>query len=81
MFKALRIAYSNSAKAFLEKIEVEQSAKIKRAIRKMPDGDIKRIQGSENRYRLRLGGIRVLFERNGYKLDIVKIDNRGDVYK
>ncbi|GHV33071.1 hypothetical protein FACS18949_06070 [Clostridia bacterium] len=77
----MRIAYSNSAKAFLEKIEVEQSAKIKRAIRKMPDGDIKRIQGSENRYRLRLGGIRVLFERNGYKLDIVKIDNRGDVYK
>lgn len=45
--------------------------------------DIKAMKGIKNYYRLRIGNYRVIFETINEKLIIyvIKIDNRGDIYK
>ena len=47
------------------------------------DLDIKKLQWYENRYRLRVGKYRILFEKYEDKLIILVIDiwSRGDIYK
>ena len=45
-------------------------------------GDVKKMQGSKGKYRLRVGNLRVIFKRIGQNmLYIEAIDNRGQVYK
>ena len=73
--------YSNQADDFLLKQPTKKSDRIKGAIRNLPAGDVKKLKGIKNGYRLRIGDIRVLFEKDGNKVHVVKIDNRGDVYK
>lgn len=48
-----------------------------------PELDIKKMQGIENRFRLRVGIYRILFSVMNHQLTIViiKIGSRGDVYK
>lgn len=51
------------------------------SIAKLPyEGDIKKLQGIDG-YRLRVGDYRILFDLHGTIIDIIKIDNRGQVYK
>jgi mRNA interferase RelE/StbE len=73
--------YTKQAEIFLEKQAERQAARIKRAISNLPAGDVKKLKGIDNGYRLRVGSVRVLFEKDGDKIHVVKIDNRGDVYK
>ena len=77
----MEIEYSKQAERYLEKQNERQSARIKAAISNLPVGDVRKLKGIEYGYRLRIGSVRILFERNGGKVYIVKIDNRGDVYK
>jgi len=73
--------YSGQAGDFLDKQPVKKSERIKKAISALPSGDVKKLKGIRNGYRLRIGDVRVLFEKDGTQIYIVKIDNRGDVYK
>ena len=52
------------------------------AIYKLPEGDVKKLKGYENYYRLRVGDIRIIFEKEDDKLKIIVIDigNRGQIY-
>lgn len=55
--------------------------RIKEAIEKIPYGDIKKLKGLENEYRLRVGDLRVLFS---IESDIIVVNNilpRGQAYK
>lgn len=55
--------------------------RIKDAIEKIPYGDIKKLKGLENEYRLRVGDLRVLFS---IESDIIVVNNilpRGQAYK
>jgi mRNA interferase RelE/StbE len=47
-----------------------------------PELDIKRMQGTENRFRLRVGTYRVIYSiiDNELIVIVVKIGSRGDVY-
>lgn len=54
--------------------------RIKKAIEVLPFGDVKKLQGQPY-YRLRVGDYRVLFNQSGIIIEIIKIDNRGQVYK
>ena len=50
-------------------------------IAKLPSGDVKKLKGKKDSYRLRTGNIRILFKIMDNYIYIEKIDNRGQVYK
>lgn len=76
-----QIAYSNKALKFLKSQNKDTQKRIVSAIEKLPlEGDIRKLKGL-NGYRLRVGTFRVLFDINRNIIDIIKIENRGQVYK
>jgi mRNA interferase RelE/StbE len=73
--------YSKQAESYLDKQTEKQAARIKKAINELPSGDVKKLKGIKNGYRLRVGSVRILFEKGGDNINIIRIDNRGNVYK
>jgi mRNA interferase RelE/StbE len=76
----LDIRYSKQAVKFLQKQDTVSRERIMKAIRRLPSGDVKKLQG-ENGYRIRVGDYRVIFDHEGNVLMVIKIDSRGQVYK
>lgn len=76
----LQIEYSKVAVKFLHKQNRQTQIRIISAIEKIPQGDIKKLQGQQN-FRLRVGNYRILFNKNGTIINIFDIDNRGQIYK
>jgi len=77
----MNITYSKQANAYLEKQANKQATRIKKAVNALPAGDVKKLKGIKTGYRLRVGDMRVLFDKDGNNIHIITIDNRGDVYK
>ena len=76
-----QIQYTKQALKFLKKQDKPTQLRIINAINKLPlEGDIKKLQGTIG-YRLRVGDYRVLFNVNGIIIAIIKIGNRGEIYK
>ena len=44
-------------------------------------GDVKKLQGSKNEYRLRVGSYRVIFELVGKRIVVYTLGARKDIYK
>ena len=74
------IEYSKQAAKSISKINNPFKKNIKEAIEKLPDGDVKKLKGYSNAYRLRVGEYRILFDMNG-KIEITNILPRGKAYK
>ena len=74
------IKYSRQATKFLAKQELAVRRRIEAAIQLLPAGDVKKLRGQPY-YRLRVGDFRILFNRDGEVLLVIRIDNRGQVYK
>ena len=74
------IRYSRQAIKFLEKQELNVRQRIQSAIMNLPAGDVKKLRNQPH-YRLRVGSFRIIFDRDGVITMIIKIDNRGQVYK
>lgn len=53
-----------------------------KAINDLPLGDIKKLQGSYEYYRLRVGNFRIIFSKNDKNLIIliIEIGPRGEIY-
>jgi mRNA interferase RelE/StbE len=77
----MTVNYAKQAENFLGKQTEKQEKRIKQAINKLPDGDVKKLKGIENGYRLRVGDVRILFEKVGEVISVIKIDSRGGIYK
>ncbi|MCH5209443.1 MAG: type II toxin-antitoxin system RelE/ParE family toxin [Oscillospiraceae bacterium] len=75
------INYSKQAIKFLSRQDRPTKERIVDAINKLPAGDVKKYQGTNSRYRLRVGDFRVIFDKQDNILYIEKIGSRGDVYK
>ena len=81
MKKLLQIEYSKNSVKYINATDKPTKKRLKEAIEKIPLGDIKKLQGIDNGYRLRVGDLRVLFSIED---DIIYIDNiipRGQAYK
>ena len=81
---AYRIEFEKAALKFLQKQDKPTRKRLMEVISELPKGtDIKRLQGYNNLYRMRVGNIRVLYSiKESLKIiSIENIDNRGDVYK
>lgn len=76
------IKYSKQAYKYLKKMHKPKAEQIIYAISKLPDdeGDIKKMKGIDNLYRLRVNDYRVLFTPTYDIIFIEKIGSRGDVY-
>ena len=44
-------------------------------------GDVKKLKGSQNEYRLRVGDYRVLFELVGRRIVVYTVGQRKDIYR
>ena len=57
--------------------------RISAAISQLPTGDVKPLKGSNNpqKFRLRIGGYRIVFCVEQDIIIILRIDTRGDAYK
>lgn len=77
----MQIKYSKQAYKYLIKLHKPKREKLIAAINQIPEGDIVKMRGIDNLYRLRVNDYRVLFTP---KYDIIKINKigaRGDIYK
>lgn len=75
------IQISKKAGKQLTKIDTRYRAKVFKAIHTLPAGDVVKLAGSQHRYRLRVGFLRILFEMTAGNIVIYKIEKRGDAYQ
>ena len=73
--------YSKQSAKFLDSQNEDVYSRITSAISKLPKGDVKKLKGTKNKYRLRVGDFRIIFAKTGNFIFIENIDNRGQVYK
>ncbi len=76
------IKYEKRCLKYLKKLDRNTQLRIIKAINTLPDGDVKKLQGEINNYRLRVGDFRVIFSKDDKQLIIliIEIGPRGDVY-
>lgn len=77
----MQIEYKKKAVKYINLADKPTKKRLKEAIEKIPFGDIKKLSGFENEYRLRVGNLRVLFTLEENIITINDIDSRGQVYK
>ncbi len=77
----MRIEYKKKAVKYINSCDRLEKQRLKTAIEKIPFGDIKKLQGFDYDYRLRVGDLRVLFSINNDTIVINDILPRGQVYK
>ncbi len=77
-----KIQYNKKCLKYLKKLDKNNQLRIIKAINELPYGDVKRLQGGNSNYRLRVGSYRVLLSKNDEKLLIliIEIGSRGDIY-
>ena len=77
----MRIEYEKEAAKHIQAQDKPTRQRLKIAIEKLPDGDVKKLQGYKNDYRLRVGDLRVLYSMNGDIITIKDVLPRGQAYK
>jgi mRNA-degrading endonuclease RelE of RelBE toxin-antitoxin system len=84
MDKKYEIVIEKTPQKFINSQEPKIRDRLKKFINNLPNGtDIKPINGFKNTFRLRLGKIRIVYEKYDNILKIIVIDAgyRGDIYK
>jgi mRNA interferase RelE/StbE len=78
-----KIVYLKSAYKVLAEYDKGIKKRIIDAIEKIPQGDIKKLQGEKYPplFRLRVGKYRIIYHIENEEIIIAKIDTRGDIYK
>ena len=77
----MHIDYSRHAAKAIGRLERAIKQRIKMAIEKLPAGDVRKLKGTSISYRLRVGDYRVLFDMEGYNIEVTNVLPRGDAYK
>lgn len=76
----MEVRYSKQAYKYLMKLHRPKREQIIAAVNKIPTGDIKKLKGFDDLYRLRVNDYRVIFNRDYDIIKIIKIGSRGDIY-
>ncbi len=77
----MRIEYKKKAVKYINSADKTTKKRLREAIEKIPFGDIKKLTGFENEYRLRVGDLRVLFTVENDIITVNEIKPRGQIYK
>ena len=77
------IKFHKQAEKFILSQGKSVALRIYNAIEQLPMGDVKPLRGKDKPqlYRLRVGDYRIVFCPNKNGFTILRVDNRGDVYK
>ena len=75
------IQITKSAIKDIKKLDTNTKERILSGINKLPLGDIKRLQGYSDYYRLRIGGYRVIYKFKNGIITISAVLPRGEAYK
>ena len=79
-----RVYIEKPARKFIQKQSPDQQRRILTALYKLPnEGDIFPMRGKTNQYRVRIGTYRAVYnlDRDVLTVTVIKVNNRGDVYK
>ena len=79
-----KIEINKKAAKFIKSRNKKERDKIIEAIYNLPYGtDIIKMEGYERRFRLRIGNIRIIYEKfdNVFRIIVIDAGNRGDIYK
>ncbi len=77
----IRIEYEKEATKHIQEQDKPTRQRLKSAIEKLPDGDVKRLQGYKNDYRLRVGNLRVIYSVDDDIIIVKDVLPRGQAYK
>ena len=77
----VQIRYEKEAGKHISKMDKPTKQRIKNAIQKLPAGDVKKLQGYANDYRLRVGDLKVIFSVDNDIITIKDVLPRGQAYK
>lgn len=75
------IRYEKIAAKHIEILDKPTKQRLKIAIEKLPFGDIRKLKGYQNDYRLRVGNFKVLFSMENDIITIKDVLPRGQAYK
>lgn len=78
----MNIEYSRQAVKAINRLDRPTKHRIQAGIEKLPEGDVKPLQGEDGHYRLRIGGWRIVYtcpDVNTFRIE--RVAPRGDVYK
>ena len=75
------IQITKTAVKDIKKLDTATRDRILKSIYKLPIGDVKRLQGYENYYRLRVGNYRIIYSIIGDIIVIAGVLPRGGAYK
>jgi mRNA interferase RelE/StbE len=79
------VTLNRTAKKQLARLAEPMRGRIAESINRLehepPEGDIKKLQGTEDAYRIRVGDYRILYKDKKTCLAVYKISPRGQVYK
>ena len=77
----MEFKYTKQAIKYINSADKPTKERLKDAIHSLPLGDVKKLQGYQNDYRLRVGNLRVIFSINEETITVKSILPRGQVYK
>lgn len=77
----MQIEYSRQASKVISGLDNPLKQRIKAAIEKLPDGDVKKLKGYTTKYRLRVGDYRIIFDMSGNIITVGELLPRGEAYK
>lgn len=77
----MKIQYEKEAAKHIQTQDKPTRIRLKTAIERLPDGNVKKLQGYKNDYRLRVGNLRVLYSIENDIITIKDVLPRGQAYK
>lgn len=77
----MNILFEKSAAKHISSLDRPTKQRIKKAIDALPSGDVKKLQGLQTDYRLRVGNFRILFSMREDTIVIKDVLPRGQAYK
>lgn len=77
----MKIQILKRGKKFISNLPQREQHRILDALFKLPDGDVKPLEGIKDAFRLRVGKWRVVYRISDNVIIIHDIGSRGDIYK
>jgi len=82
MTNKYKIVTTKQVEKFIRKQDKATQKRIAQAVLELPSGDIKKLKGYIDLFRLRVGDIRIILEKDEeeYRIILIDIGSRGQIY-